>query len=119
MGQCSKLDFTDQDIFIGLDVHKKSWTVSVYTQEFEHKTFNQPADPHVLARYLHRHFPGARYRCVYEAGYFGFWIHDALQVLGIDCIVIHPADVPVTDKERRRKNDRVDCRKLARTAGAW
>jgi transposase len=68
----------------------------------------------VLVKYLHRNFPGAKYRCVYEAGYFGFWIHDALQQQGIECYVVHPADVPTKDKERRNRSDRVDARKLAR-----
>lgn len=114
MRQGNKLNFSGQVIFIGLDIHKVSWMVSIIIGGFEHKTFSQPPDPAMLARYLHRHFPGARFRCVYEAGYFGFWIHDALEALGIECMVIHPADVPATDKERRRKNDRIDSRKLAR-----
>jgi len=52
--------------------------------------------------------------CVYEAGYFGFWIYYALKEMGVDCLVVHPADVPTMDKERRNRNDRVDARKLAR-----
>ena len=34
--------FDNQNIYVGLDVHKKQWTVSIYTEEFEHKTFIQP-----------------------------------------------------------------------------
>jgi transposase len=80
-----------------------------------HKTFRQ--DPHtaLLVKYLHRNFPGARYHCVYEAGYCGFWIHDQLQESGIDCMVINPADVPTTDKEKRTKTNAVDARKLVRS----
>lgn len=114
MSTHAKLDFSDQEIFIGVDVHKKSWTVSIYTSQFEHKTYRQDPDPDVLIRYLHRHFPGAQYHGVYEAGYSGFWIHDALQARGLDCMVVSPPDVPTKDKERRRKNDRMDSRKLAR-----
>jgi len=84
------------------------------TQQFEHKTFSQPPDPSVLTNYLERNFPGATYHAVYEAGYSGFWIHDQLRGKGIDCIVVNPADIPTTDKERSGKNDKVDCRKLAR-----
>ncbi len=32
----------------------------------------------------------------------------------MECLVVHPADVPTKDKERRNRNDRVDARKLAR-----
>lgn len=118
MEQYKKLDFTDQDIYIGLDIHTKNWTTSIFTSKFEHKTFSQPPDPKVLANYLKRNFPGANYHSVYEAGYCGFWIHDALIDLGINNIVINPADVPTKDKERKRKNNRVDSRKLARNLRA-
>ena len=115
MREVRKLDFSGQDIFIGLDVHKKSWDVSIQTKDFEHKTFTQPPEPEILVKYLRRHFPGARYHSVYEAGFCGFWIHDELEAQGIDSMVIHPPDVPTKDKERRRKSDKVDCRKLCRS----
>ena len=102
----TKLDFSGQDIYVGLDTGKKSWRVTILTGESEHRTFTQPPKPKALVGYLHKHFPGARYLCVYEAGYFGFWIHDALRQQGVECIVTHPADVPTKDKERRNRTIR-------------
>lgn len=110
----NKLDFMGQPIFIGLDVHKKSWEVSIYTRHGEYKSFSQPPQAAALAHYLRHHFPGALYYAVYEAGCCGFWIHNQLVQEAIDCIVVNPADVPTRNKERRRRRDRVDCRKLAR-----
>jgi transposase len=98
-----------------MDVHKRSWSISILTAQLEHKTFTQPPNVSVLVNYLKRNFPGATYRSVYEAGYSGFWIHDQLQEQGVQCMVVNPADVPTKDKERATKTDRVDCRKLART----
>jgi transposase len=115
MNKSNRLDFTGQPIYIGLDVHKKSWSVSIFTQHCEHKTFTQPPEVDKLAYYLGRNFPGAQYYSVYEAGFSGFWIHDQLRAKGIDCIVVNPADVPTRDKERTKKRDPVDCRKLARS----
>ena len=115
MEKSTKLDFTGQDIYVGLDVHKKNWKTSIFTSEFEHKTFTQDPEPEILVNYLHRTFPGATYHAVYEAGYCGFWICNELCARGIDCIVVNPADVPTKDKERKRKNNRVDARKLARS----
>ena len=114
MKKNTKLNFAGQDIYVGLDIGKKSWRVTILTKDFEHNTFTQPPEPEALVKYLRRNFPGAKYLCVYEAGYFGFWIHDALQEHGLGCYVVHPADVPTKDKERRNRNDRVDARKLAR-----
>lgn len=114
MNKISKLDFEGQQIYVGMDIHKKSWSISILTDQFEHKTFTQPPEVGTLVNYLRRNFPGASYKSVYEAGYSGFWIHDRLQEHGVQCVVVNPADVPTKDKERRSKTDRVDCRKLAR-----
>ena len=114
MEYASRVDFTGQPIYIGMDVHKKSWTVTILMEHLEHKTFTQPPEAAPLVSYLHRHFPSACYRAVYEAGYCGFWIPDPLVEKGIACMVTNPADVPTRDKERRRKGDRSDSRKLAR-----
>jgi len=114
MSNPSKLDFTGQPIYVGLDVHKKSWSVSIFTGHGEYKTFSQPPQVEALVQHLQHHFPGALYYAVYEAGYCGFWIHDQLVMQGVHCTVVNPADVPTKNKEQRRKGDRVDCRKLAR-----
>lgn len=112
--QIRNLDFTGQNIYAGIDVHKMSWKVSVYSEDLYHKTFNQPPKPEVLHHYLEKHFPKGTYYSVYEAGFCGFWIHDKLQSLGINNIVVNPADVPSTDKEKKQKTDKVDSNKLAR-----
>jgi transposase len=70
--------------------------------------------PTELQKHLQTHYPGGTYHSVYEAGYSGFWIHRKLNALGIHNIVINPADVPTTDKERRHKNDSWDAQKLSR-----
>jgi len=112
--ECTKVQFNGQDVYVGIDVAKKSWKVCLYLGKAYHKRFAQPPEPEVLVDYLRRNFPGATYHSVYEAGYFGFWIHRALIRLGVDSMVINPADVPTTDKERHTKTDRVDAAKLAR-----
>lgn len=107
-------DFTGQNIYVGLDVHYKSWKVCIYSDEFELKTFSQPPDPLQLGNYLRKHYPNASFHLAYEAGFCGYWIHRAFKTQGIACKVIHPADIPSSDKELKRKTDEVDCRKIAR-----
>ena len=43
-----KIDFTGKQLFIGLDVHKKSWSVTILVDGTEHRTFTQPPDPESL-----------------------------------------------------------------------
>jgi transposase len=72
-------------------------------------------DPDQLAKYLRTNFPGAEYHAVYEAGFSGFESCRRFQELGVNCIVINPADVPTSQKERIQKTDKADSRKLARS----
>ena len=102
--QCTQVDFRGQHVYVGIDIARRSWRVQILVGEFYHKRFTQPPDPRVLAEYLRRNFPGAEYHCVYEAGYFGFWIENSFQALGIDCMVINASDVPTSNKERRHKS---------------
>ena len=65
MEKNNKLDFGGQHIYVGMDVHKKSWSVSIHTEQFEHKTFTQPPEVEKLTYYLERTFPGATYHTVF------------------------------------------------------
>lgn len=112
--EVTKESFKDQSFFIGIDFHKKSWKVTILGEQYAHKTMSQDPRASILARYLKSHFPGATYQVVYEAGFSGFTSCRGLNQLGIDCIVIHPADVPTSQKERLQKTDKSDSRKLAR-----
>ena len=44
----SKLDFSGQNIYVGIDTGKKSWRVTILTKDLEHKTFTQPPEPEAL-----------------------------------------------------------------------
>ena len=113
-GQSNKLDFKGQNIYVGIDAHLKSWSVAVLSQHSVLKKFRQDPSPESLHKFLTTHYPGADYHSVYEAGFCGFWIHENLTGLGINNIVVNPADVPTMSKEKLRKTDAVDCGKLAR-----
>src|SRR5690606_10541511 len=106
--------FAGQTFYVGLDVHKKSWKVTILGQEFEHKTMSQDPDPVILRDYLTRKFPGGSYKAVYESGFCGFTICRQLNSMGIHCGVINAADVPANHKEKMQKTDKADSRKLAK-----
>ena len=51
------------------------------------------------------------YSC-YEAGRDGFWIHRALEEMGVDNVVVDPSSIEVPRRKRRAKTDRLDVHKL-------
>lgn len=69
-------------LFIGIDVHKKSWAVSVRTDLFEHKTFNMPSKPDKLIGYVNQLFNNYPVEFCYEAFCCGFMPHRQLTLAG-------------------------------------
>lgn len=102
-----------KQVYIGIDVHKTSWKVCVCTDEHIFKPFSMNPSPEELNRHLRKTYPSSHYCSVYEAGFCGFSPHRRLVELGIENIVINPADVPSSGKERSMKTDSVDAKKLA------
>ena len=70
--------------------------------------------PEQLSNYMNHNYPGGTYTSAYEAGFSGFWIHRRLEQLGFNNMVVHAADIPTTHKEKTRKTDKIDSRKIAR-----
>lgn len=113
--QITGISFKDQNIYAGIDTHLKSWKVSIYLDHSAFKTFSQDPSAEILARYLRKNFPEGNYHSAYEAGFCGFSVHHELIKQGIKNIVVNPADIPTTDKERKQKEDKRDSRKIARS----
>ena len=107
-------DFSGQNLYVGMDVHHKSWKVHIYSDEFELKSFSQEPGVEQLSNYLNNHYPKANYLLAYEAGFCGFWIQRSFAAKGINCKVVHAADVPTNNKEKLRKTDKVDSKKIAK-----
>lgn len=107
-----KVSFSGHQINLGIDVHKKNWNVSVYIGEAFFQTFHQEANSSLLLNYLHSHFPEGHYVACYEAGFCGFSVQRELSSLGIDCMVVNPADIPQTHKGMLSKTDASDSRRL-------
>ena len=110
-----KIDLRGQHLYIGIDVHLKSWKVTILNEHYECKTFSQDPEPDILIAHLRNNYPGAIYHAVYEAGFCGFQHQRALEKAGVECIIVHPVDIPFTGKDRKLKNDVRDSRKLAKS----
>jgi transposase len=101
----------NQTIFVGIDLHKKTWHVTIRTSEFELFSGGIPGSWNNLEPLLIR-YSGHEIIVVYEAGYFGFWLHDKLENFGVQCKVTPPSLIPV-EYGNKVKTDRRDSRKLA------
>jgi|SRR5215468_3568992 len=113
-----QLDFKGETIYTALDVHKKSWRVTTGCKEFEVEHYSQNSDTKMLVKHLRKRYPEANHLVVYEAGFCGFGIQRSLKKEGIDCMVVNPGDVPASNKEKRRKHDKIDSRKLYKRLAA-
>ena len=110
----NKLDFSNQHFFIGIDVHKKNWKVTIRSGKIVLKTFSINPSPRELHNHMKRNYPGGDYYSVYEAGFSGYWIHRELENYGFKNIIVGPTNIPTSGKERLTKTDKIDSRKLAR-----
>lgn len=116
--QRKELSFKGQKIFIGIDVHKASWRVAIAPEVGIVKGHTQNPSAKSLFDFLRKHYPDGEYHAVYESGFSGFSTYYALQEVGIDCLVIHAADVPTTQYEETMKTDKVDAVKLVKSLKA-
>lgn len=107
-----KNSFKNKVIFIGLDLHKKTWNLTARCEGIHLKYWTMPASKEKLVDSLRKFFPDATYTVVYEAGCFGYWLYDYLMDHGIKTIITPPNLIPKEDTQRV-KNNRIDSRKLA------
>lgn len=116
--QRNKKSFKGQKIFLGIDVHAKSWEVAIAPEVGFVKRFSQKPSAKELFDFLRKNYPEGEYKAVYESGFSGFSTYYALREVGIDCIIVNAADVPTTQYEEVMKTDKVDAAKLARSLKA-
>ena len=108
------VNYKNVTIYTGIDVHKKSWELKSVSDHVSLKQIHMTR-PSVekVKNYLTATYPNAKHICVYEAGFSGYWLQEELSKRGIRTLIVHPGDVPTTDKEKRTKSDKIDCNKLA------
>ena len=104
--------YDGQQIYVGIDVHKKTYVVVVRVGQAIVKKWSTAAKPAELAQQLVKYFPGGTIHTVYEAGFSGFVLHRELRRHGINSIVVHAAAVEVA-AHNRVKTDKRDADKLS------
>lgn len=103
--------FKDKDIYVGVDVHKVRWVVTVRTYDLELKTFSMTAVAEELEKFLIDNYKEALCHIVYECCFSGFWIYDYFHQRGYE-IIVTPTNRIYRDGSVV-KTDKIDSRKLA------
>lgn len=98
-------------LFIGIDLHRRQWHVTILAEGEVVFSSSIPGTWEALRQLLDS-YQGLAMTAVYEAGYFGYWLHDRLVEDGIECIVTPPSLIP-QEYGNRVKTDRRDSHKLA------
>ena len=103
--------FENKDIYVGIDVHKKRWVVTVRTYDLELKTFSMQPVAEELEKFLVANYKEALLHIVYECCFSGFWIYDYFHRRSYD-IIVTPTNRIYRDGSVV-KTDKIDSRKLA------
>jgi transposase len=103
--------YKEKNLFVGIDVHKKRWVVTVRTYDLELKTFSMLPIAKELEKILTNTYPGALFHVVYECCFSGFWIYDYFHERGCD-IIVTPTN-RIYREGSIVKTDKIDSRKLA------
>ena len=102
----------DFETFIGLDVDKKSFSLTVHKRSEMNKSKKIPSNPEGLYNYIQKHFDPEKVICAHEAGPTGYHLYDYLKQKGILCLITAPASIPKA-RNQRVKNNRIDSVDIA------
>lgn len=112
-----KINYSGKKVFIGIDVHRKSYNVSCLCDGMLVQQCHMHANPGRLVDFIRKHFNGGRVHTAYEAGFSGFVLHRRLLGENIDNIVVHPAAIEIAARDKV-KTDKRDAKKIAEQLAA-
>jgi transposase len=105
-------NYSENVVFFGIDVHKRTYSVSCVINNQVIKRATMPAQKEALVAFAKKFFPNFQIYSAYEAGFSGFVLHRYLIDQGWINLVVHPASIEVAARERV-KNDKRDSKKIA------
>lgn len=106
-------------VYIGMDVHKESFTICSYTFESDKVQYLQkiPSDYKLVLKYIEKmrkvYSDNAEFICVYEAGCLGYELYNQLTAHGVQCKILAPSTMAITNTNRV-KTDKRDAGNIAR-----
>ena len=116
-------------IFVAIELSQRTWLVTIHSPDRDRFSRHKlEGGDHVgllgliesiRSRAARRLGGMPRVVSCYEAGYDGFWLHRLLTAAGITNYVFDPGSIPVEQRARRSKTDRIDGEGLLRTLMAF
>ena len=84
----------DYDVFSGLDVDKRSISVTFTDHHGFRKSLRMPHRVEHLLNHVRKHFPGKKVAFAYEAGPTGYGLYDGIVAEDYSCLIAAPLMIP-------------------------
>ena len=102
----------DYDVFAGLDVDKKSISVTFTNHQGLLKSMRMPYSVEHLVNHVRKHYGDKKVAFAYEAGPTGYGLYDGLVAEQYPCLIVSPSMIPKAPGQRVKTN-RLDSLGLA------
>ena len=107
-------------VYVGMDVHKETFSLCCYTNEKEQAEYSQKVEGHYskVLNYLEAmrfHYgDDVMFICGYEAGCLGFTLYRQLTSHNVKCIILAPTTMSKPTGKKKLKTDKRDAALIAR-----
>lgn len=107
-------------VYVGMDVHKDSFSLCCYTNEKEKAEYSQRVLGHYskVINYLEAmrfHYgKDVSFICGYEAGCLGYTLYHQLTEHNVQCVILAPTTMLVSRGKKKVKTDKRDAALIAR-----
>ena len=102
----------DYDVFAGLDVDKRSISVTFTDHHGLLKSLHMPYSAEHLVNHVRKQFPDKKVAFAYEAGPSGYGLYDGIVAQAYPCLIVSPSMIPKAPGQRVKTN-RLDSRSLS------
>lgn len=106
-------------VYVGMDVHKESFSLCCYTFEDDRYAHHQKMDPDfsMVVNYINAmkkaYGEDTQFVCGYEAGCLGYTLYHQLNDNGITCVILAPSTMHKSSSNKKKKNDKRDSELIA------
>jgi transposase len=102
----------EHDVFAGLDVDKRSISVTFTDHQGFLKSLRMPYSAEYLVNHVRKHFADKKVAFAYEAGPTGYGLYDGIVAQAYPCLIAAPSMIPKAPGQRVKTN-RLDSRALS------